>query len=133
MFDIIPLSIDLKERLMDTEKIRKAEQILIDNGIAADEASTVLQAIGFALLDEDLYEHKYVAKNIQWDKTDGEGNPIDVDLPNEVAVSFSELQAVEDIADNATDDEILEALSDYLTDKYNFLHCGFVFEKTSSI
>ena len=41
---------------MDTEKIRKAEQILIDNGIEADEASTVLQAIGFALLDEDLYK-----------------------------------------------------------------------------
>lgn len=118
---------------MDTEKIRKAEQILIDNGIAADEASTVLQAIGFALLDEDLYECKYVAKSIQWDKTDGEGNPIDVDLPNDVVVSFSELQAVEDIADNATDDEILEALSDYLTDKYNFFHGGFVFEKTSSI
>jgi hypothetical protein len=115
------------------DKIKSAEKILIDNGIDADEASTVLQAIGFALLDEDLYECKYVAKNIQWDKTDGEGNPIDVDLPNDVAVSFSELQAVEDIADNATDEEILEALSDYLTDKYDFFHGGFVFEKMPSI
>ena len=88
------------------DKIKSAEQILIDNGIDADEASAVLQALGFALLDKDLYECKYVAKNIQWDKTDGEGNPIDVYLPNEVAVSFSELQLVEAVADNATDKEI---------------------------
>ncbi len=115
------------------DKIKSAEKILIDNGIEADEASTVLQAIGFALLDEDLYECKYVAKNIQWDKTDGDGIPIDVDLPNEVAVSFSEIQKAESIADNATDKEIQDALSDYLTDEYSFLHCGFVFEKMPSI
>lgn len=32
-----------------------AEQILIDNGIERDEAATVLQAIGYALLDKELY------------------------------------------------------------------------------
>lgn len=37
------------------EVIRKAEQVLIDNGIEADEAETVLQAIGYVLLDEELY------------------------------------------------------------------------------
>ena len=35
--------------------IKKAEQILIDNGIEADEADTVLQAIGYALLNTELY------------------------------------------------------------------------------
>lgn len=33
----------------------KAEQCLIDNGIEPDEASTVLQALGYILLDEELY------------------------------------------------------------------------------
>ena len=35
--------------------IKKVEQILIDNGIEADEAETVLQAIGYALLNTELY------------------------------------------------------------------------------
>lgn len=37
------------------ESIKNAEQILVDNGIAKDEASTVLQALGYALLDKELY------------------------------------------------------------------------------
>lgn len=37
------------------EKIKAAEQILIDNGIEEEEAGTVLQAIGYALLDTELY------------------------------------------------------------------------------
>ena len=32
-----------------------AEKILVDNGIEKDEASTVLQAIGYALMDTELY------------------------------------------------------------------------------
>lgn len=36
-------------------KIGLAEQILIDNGIDPDEASIVLQALGYALLDVELY------------------------------------------------------------------------------
>ena len=35
--------------------IRRAEQVLIDNGIEKDEAGTVLQAIGYTLLDTELY------------------------------------------------------------------------------
>ena len=35
--------------------VKRAEQVLIDNGIEADEASTVLQAIGYVLLDTELY------------------------------------------------------------------------------
>lgn len=38
------------------DKICKAEQILIDNGIEKDEAAIVLQALGYALLDEELYD-----------------------------------------------------------------------------
>ena len=37
------------------EQIKKAEQVLIDNGIEPDEATVVLQAIGYTLLDEELY------------------------------------------------------------------------------
>jgi hypothetical protein len=40
---------------MEKNKIAAAEQILIDNGIDEDEASTVLQAIGYALMDMELY------------------------------------------------------------------------------
>lgn len=35
--------------------IRKAENVLIDNGIDKDEADIVLQAIGYVLLDTELY------------------------------------------------------------------------------
>ena len=37
------------------EKIKAAEKCLIDNGIAEDEAEIVLQAIGYILLDAELY------------------------------------------------------------------------------
>ncbi len=37
------------------EQIKKAEEILRDNGIDEDETSTVLQAIGYALLNVELY------------------------------------------------------------------------------
>lgn len=50
--------IDLEEITYATpskEQIKKAEQVLIDNGIEPDEAATVLQAIGYTLLEEELY------------------------------------------------------------------------------
>lgn len=40
------------------EDVINAEQVLIDNGIKADEASTVLQAIGYALLDLEIYDEE---------------------------------------------------------------------------
>ena len=112
---------------MEVEKIRNAEQILIDNGIEEDEASTVLQAIGFALLDKDLYEPKYRARCIQWDRTDDDGklvNPF-IDLPSEVTVAHEDLN----LPDNATDQDIEDALAEYLIDNYGFCHNGFFFEK----
>ena len=35
--------------------IKAAENCLIDNGIEADEAQIVLQALGYILIDEELY------------------------------------------------------------------------------
>ncbi len=43
-------------KVITREDIRRAEKVLIDNGIEPDEASTVLQAIGYTLLDKELYE-----------------------------------------------------------------------------
>ena len=40
---------------ISTDQIHAAEQCLIDNGIEQDEAYTVLQAIGYILLDVELY------------------------------------------------------------------------------
>ena len=37
------------------ECIHMSEQVLVDNGIEEDEAETVLQAIGYTLLDVELY------------------------------------------------------------------------------
>ena len=37
------------------EQIGKALLVLIDNGIDPDEAETVLQAIGYTLLDMELF------------------------------------------------------------------------------
>lgn len=37
--------------------IKKAEQILVDNGIEEDEAETVLEAIGFAIIDDGVYDY----------------------------------------------------------------------------
>lgn len=40
---------------VNTETRKRAEQVLIDNGIEPDEAPVVLQAIGYVLMDEELY------------------------------------------------------------------------------
>ena len=44
------------------DDITKAEKILTDNGIETDEAQTVLQAIGYALLDSELYGNEKADK-----------------------------------------------------------------------
>lgn len=49
-----PVSPDKTAGIPNTS-IKKAEQILADNGIEQDEAATVLQALGYALLDKELY------------------------------------------------------------------------------
>lgn len=49
-----PVSPDKTAGIPNTS-IKKAEQVLVDNGIEQDEAATVLQALGYALLDKELY------------------------------------------------------------------------------
>lgn len=44
---------DMRNRIATNRS--KAEQCLIDNGIEPDEASVVLRALGYILLDEELY------------------------------------------------------------------------------
>lgn len=39
------------------EDIKRSKQVLIDNGIEEDEADTVLQAIGYTLIDTELYPY----------------------------------------------------------------------------
>lgn len=45
---------NISEYITPAQK-QKAEQILIDNGIEEDEVQIVLQALGYALLDTELY------------------------------------------------------------------------------
>ena len=50
MYKIIIEGVEITE-----EKINKAIQCLIDNGIDEDDAYEVLQALGYILLDEELF------------------------------------------------------------------------------
>lgn len=47
--------INILDANINQKNIESAEQVLVDNGIDCDEAATVLQAIGYALLDVELY------------------------------------------------------------------------------
>lgn len=109
------------------EKIEVAEKILIDNGVEADEAKTVLQAIGYVLLDEELYPRTFKVSNIQWDKTDDDGNPVEAsDLPSSIVLTSMALG----LPMSATMDEIEDTISDWLSDNFGFCHQGFVLEET---
>ena len=44
---------DMRNRIETNRS--KAEKCLIDNGIESDEAAVVLQALGYILLNEELY------------------------------------------------------------------------------
>lgn len=61
-FDEYLDSEDKMDKVSDTnispDCIKKSEQVLVDNGISPDEAQTVLQAIGYTLLDKELYPNK---------------------------------------------------------------------------
>lgn len=54
-FAVVSTNVKLKNHKISKRSINAAEEILVDNGVEADEAEVVLQAIGFALLDVDLY------------------------------------------------------------------------------
>ena len=46
---------DIGMEITTDEKIEWAKNVLIDNGIEEDEVDTVLQAVGYALIDTELY------------------------------------------------------------------------------
>lgn len=47
--------ITLRKTTVSATNLRRAEQVLIDNGIEPDEVMCVMQAIGYTLLDTELY------------------------------------------------------------------------------
>lgn len=47
--------INVEKTKIDELAIEQCVQILVDNGIEIDEADSVLQAIGYALIDTELY------------------------------------------------------------------------------
>lgn len=68
---------------------------------------------------------KFKARCIQWDKTDDNGSPVEIELPEEVTVTCEDLQ----LPANATQQEIENELSVYLLDYYGFYHFGYFFEE----
>lgn len=44
--------------------VAAAEKVLVDNGIEEDEASTVLQAVGYALAGIELYPENYTERRM---------------------------------------------------------------------
>ena len=112
--------------MISKDKIEAAEKILIDNGIEEDEAKTVLQAIGYALIDEELYPRTFKVSNIQWDKTDDNGYPVKADyLPRNITLTSMGLG----LSMNASIDEVEDVVSDWLSDNYGFCHQGFALEE----
>lgn len=50
-------TIKLQRTEVSAEDIRRSQQVLIDNGIDEDEVDVVLQALGYTLLDTELYPY----------------------------------------------------------------------------
>ena len=124
---------------LDILNLKKAEQVLIDNGVAEDEASVVLQAIGYALLGKELYPEspKVLVKNIKWDVTeedveDGTSVKDVIDsLPSELEVDLKDLGIDlfnEELVGDEGAEELEEAISDYVTDTTDFCNDGFTCE-----
>lgn len=63
-----PIITDITE-----QQIVAAEKCLIDNGIDVDEADTVLQAIGYILLDINLYPSAYEVEYLIAKQFNGSG------------------------------------------------------------
>ena len=49
--------IAVRRTSVTTEDIKRTRQVLIDNGIEPDEVDSVLQAIGYTLIDTELYPY----------------------------------------------------------------------------
>ncbi len=53
MSTLYPIKISQVE--ITEEQVKGAMRILVDNGVAEDEACVVMQALGYALLDTELF------------------------------------------------------------------------------
>lgn len=74
---------------------------------------------------------KVKISNIQWDVADGveelsneEKNEIRSSLPTKVDLMIDDLSNY-DVDANSSDEEIADAVSEWLSDKYEFCHKGF--------
>lgn len=74
---------------------------------------------------------KVKISNIQWDVADGveelsneEKNEIRSSLPTKVNLMIDDLSNY-DVDANSSDEEIADAVSEWLSDKYEFCHKGF--------
>lgn len=74
---------------------------------------------------------KVKISNIQWDVADGveelsneEKNEILSSLPTKVDLMIDDLSNY-DVDANSSDEEIADAVSEWLSDKYEFCHKGF--------
>lgn len=48
---------------ISVERIKDAERVLVDNGVEEDEAQIVLQALGYVLLDQELFPEETTNSN----------------------------------------------------------------------
>lgn len=70
-------------------------------------------------------------KNIKWD-TDGDKKTFS-SLPQEVALDENRLYLELKPDDECYEDELLDAVSDWLSDEYGFCHGGFEIEQETAI
>ena len=59
------------------------------------------------------------AVNIRWDTSDGNGNDEPVDLPTEMDIPDTIVEGL------SSREEVLDAVSDWLSDETGFCHFGF--------
>lgn len=59
------------------------------------------------------------AVNIRWDTSDGNGNDEPVDLPTEMDIPDTVVEGL------SSREEVLDAVSDWLSDETGFCHFGF--------
>lgn len=96
--------------------IEKAEKILVDNGIDADEAATVLQAIGYALLNKELYPETNTGKpTVTFRATWTECGSITIPIPDDVDPN-NEKEVWDFVESKYPDIPLTDFDSDYVSD-----------------
>lgn len=86
----------MEKREITTKQIEAAEKCLIDNGIDIDEAKTVLQALGYILLDTELYEPSEKGMCV----AENEGNQIVRVQVQQVRYGYIPVEVADDFMEN---------------------------------